>query len=254
MMKRMKHAQTNAPSRGVPTRSVPSKNVPSEEEVLAHLAPWVLDPDYPCLGARAVFNRDRAHVVTTGRLGSAGSSLDVYRALRRFGEDVDPGEGFTSLIAAFGGEPPLTEFTFEDRLWATLQHLHDFDDAPWDPDVSDDPADVDFSFSVGGTAYFVVGLHPHASRDARRTPWPVLVFNLHSQFEELKASGRYDRMRDLIRGRDRELQGSVNPMVADHGESSEARQYSGRAVGPGWEAPLEHDSTPASTPVPEDNP
>ncbi|MFC7485711.1 guanitoxin biosynthesis heme-dependent pre-guanitoxin N-hydroxylase GntA [Knoellia pratensis] len=214
--------------------------VPTEDEVLDHLAPWVLNPDYPCLGARAVFNRDRAHIVTTGRLGTASSSLDVFRALREFGEEADPSQGFTSLIAAFGGEAPLTESSFEDRLWATLQHLHDFDDTPWNPDVSDDPADVDFSFSLGGVAYFVVGLHPHASRDARRTPWPVLVFNLHSQFEELKASGRYDRMRDLIRGRDLDLQGSLNPMVADYGVSSEARQYSGRAVDAGWEAPLEH--------------
>ena len=63
----------------------------------------MLDPDYPCLGARAVFNRDRAHIVTTGRLGSASSSLDVYRALREFGEEADPDAGFTSLIAAFGG-------------------------------------------------------------------------------------------------------------------------------------------------------
>ncbi|MEO7268548.1 MAG: guanitoxin biosynthesis heme-dependent pre-guanitoxin N-hydroxylase GntA [Knoellia sp.] len=222
------------------TKQTPT--VPTEDEVLGHLAPWVLDPQYPCLGARAVFSRERAHVVTTGRLGSASSSLDVYRALREFGEEADPSQGFTSLIAAFGGEPPLTEFTFEDRLWTTLQHLHDFDDTPWNSEVSDDPADVDFSFSVGGVAYFVIGLHPHASRDARRTPWPVLVFNLHSQFEELKASGRYDRMRDLIRGRDLNLQGSVNPMVADHGVSSEARQYSGRAVDTGWEAPLEQDT------------
>lgn len=217
---------------------------PTPDEVRDHLAPWVMSPDYPCLGARAVFNRERAHVVTTGRLGSASSSLDVYRALREFGDEADPDAGFTSLIAAFGGGKPLTENAFESRLWETLQHLHDFDDTPWNTDVSNDPTDVDFSFSVGGIAYFVIGLHPHASRDARRTPWPVLVFNLHSQFEELKASGRYDRMRDLIRGRDVELQGSVNPMVADHGLSSEARQYSGRAVGTGWQAPLEQDTAP----------
>ncbi|CAN7270695.1 guanitoxin biosynthesis heme-dependent pre-guanitoxin N-hydroxylase GntA [Knoellia sp. LjRoot47] len=213
---------------------------PTVDAVHDHLAQWVLDPEYPCLGARAVFNRDRARIVTTGRLGSASSSLDVYQALRDFGDDADPDEGFTSLVAAFGGQAPPSERAFEDRLWTTLQHLHDFDDTPWNAEVSSDPADVDFSFSIGGIAYFVVGLHPGASRDARRTPWPVLVFNLHSQFEELKASGRYERMRDLIRSRDLDLQGSVNPMVADHGEQSEARQYSGRAVDPSWRAPLEN--------------
>ena len=49
---------------------------------------------------------------------------------------------------------------------------------------------------------------------------------------------RFARMRDTIRDRDLELQGSVNPMVADHGASSEARQYSGRAVPDSWHAPL----------------
>ena len=65
---------------------------------------------------------------------------------------------------------------------------------------------------------------------ARRAPWPILTFNLHAQFEQLKQTERYAHMRDTIRARDLELQGSVNPMVADHGTISEARQYSGRAV------------------------
>ena len=224
-----------------PAASRPRGAAPTPAEVHDHLSQWVLDPDYPCLGARAVFNRDRARVVTTGRLGSASSSLDVYQALREFGEDADPAEGFTSLVAAFGGQAPASERIFETRLWTTLQHLHDFDDTPWNADVTSDPTDVDFSFSIGGIAYFVVGLHPQASRTARRTPWPVLVFNLHSQFEELKASGRYEHMRDLIRSRDLDLQGSLNPMVADHGESSEALQYSGRPVDPSWRAPLQHE-------------
>lgn len=200
---------------------------------------WVLDPEYPCLGARAVFNRDRAHVVTTGRLGALASSFDAYGALREFGEAADPDGGFTSLLVAFGGPAPATESAFEDALWRTLQHLCDFDDTPWNPEVSSDPDDVDFSFSIGGTAFFVVGLHPNASRLARRAPWPVLTFNLHAQFQQLKESERFARMRDTIRSRDLELQGSLNPMVADHGAASEARQYSGRAVPDSWLAPLE---------------
>lgn len=211
---------------------------PLPEDVLGRMKEWVLEPDYPCLGARAVFNRDRAHVVTTGRLGSASSSYDVFRALREFAESADPGQGFTSLLAVFGGAPPASERAFEDGLWRTLQHVCDFDDTPWNPEVSSDPDDVNFSFSVAGTAFFVVGLHPNASRLARRAPWPVLTFNLHSQFEELKETERFARMRDTIRDRDLELQGSVNPMVADHGASSEARQYSGRAVPDSWHAPL----------------
>ena len=34
------------------------------------------------------------------------------------------------------------------------------------------------------------------------------------------------------------LQGEINPMVDDHGQSSEARQYSGREVEEDWQAPF----------------
>jgi FPC/CPF motif-containing protein YcgG len=72
-------------------------------------------------------------------------------------------------------------------------------------------------------------------------PLPLLVFNMHEQFVALRAHGGYERMRDTIRRRDEELQGSINPMVSDHGESSEARQYSGRNLDHSWQAPFEAD-------------
>jgi FPC/CPF motif-containing protein YcgG len=38
--------------------------------------------------------------------------------------------------------------------------------------------------------------------------------------------------------RDRKLAGDINPMLARHGESSEARQYSGRLVTDDWTCPF----------------
>jgi FPC/CPF motif-containing protein YcgG len=61
---------------------------------------------------------------------------------------------------------------------------------------------------------------PRASRHAHRAASPALVFNLHAQFEALRESGGFERMRDKIRERDGLLQGSINPMVSDHGEGS----------------------------------
>lgn len=103
--------------------------------------------------------------------------------------------------------------------------------------MSSDPGDSRFGFSFAGTAFFVVGMHPQASRRARRTPSPTLVFNAHAQFEALRRTGSFERMRDTIRRRDVRRQGSVNPMMADHGQVSEARQYSGRAVPDAWTPP-----------------
>ena len=106
--------------------------------------------------------------------------------------------------------------------------------------MSPDPDDSHFSLSFGGEAFFIVGLHPNASRPARRFPHPTLVFNLHDQFERLRAEGKYEGMREKILVRDEALAGTRNPMLARHGEASEARQYSGRAVGDGWRCPFSY--------------
>ena len=65
-----------------------------------------------------------------------------------------------------------------------------------------------------------------------------MVFNLHDQFERLRAEGKYETMREKILVRDEQLAGSRNPMLARHGDASEARQYSGRAVEADWTAPF----------------
>ena len=92
--------------------------------------------------------------------------------------------------------------------------------------------------SFAGEAFFVVGLHPQASRPARRFETPALVFNLHDQFQVLREQQRYEKLRSAILTRDEQLAGSVNPMLARHGELSEARQYSGRIVGTDWKCPF----------------
>ena len=211
------------------------------EEIPGVLESMVLHPDYPCLGARSVFRRDRATVVVLEQMASEEATEQLHRALRNFGRDTDLDAGFASLVAVFRDTTSHDESQFESLLWQQLEALHEADRQPWNPQVSDDPANPHFAFSVAGTAYFVVGLHPAASRIARRTPFPTLVFNLHQQFEDLRASDRFERMRDTIRRRDAALQGEVNPMVADHGGSSEARQYSGRAVPTDWKAPVSFD-------------
>lgn len=58
---------------------------------------------------------------------------------------------------------------------------------------------------------------------ARQFPSPVLVYNSHRQFEELRADGRYKKMQKATCQRDIALQGSINPNLADFGCNSEAR-------------------------------
>ena len=132
------------------------------------------------------------------------------------------------------------EEEFEGHLWTALQTLYDVDRLynPPDPKVAEDPEAGDFGFSFAGRGFFVIGLHPASSRLARRFPWPTLVFNAHAQFDRLKADGRYPKLQGAIRAREMALQGSLNPNLSDFGERSEARQYSGRAVGEDWRCPF----------------
>ena len=152
---------------------------------------------------------------------------------------------FQSFAVIFETVEDLSEQAFETHLWARVRSVSDRDLSighAWDDRVAREPDDPHFSLSFAGQAFFVVGLHPGASRPARRFSAPVLVFNLHDQFERLRIEGRYEKLRAAILQRDHNLAGSANPMLARHGEVSEARQYSGRAVEEGWTCPFNHSA------------
>jgi FPC/CPF motif-containing protein YcgG len=70
-----------------------------------------------------------------------------------------------------------------------------------------------------------------------------MIFNLHAQFEQLREAGKYEGMREKIMVRDEALAGSRNPMLARHGEASEARQYSGRQVDESWQCPFRYSGS-----------
>jgi len=210
----------------------------SEPDIIEALSSMVLHPEYPCLGAHSVFRRENATVLVVDDLEDEEAVAQLLPALARFAASVDLDDGFASFVAVFRSPEVRDERHFEQLLWGLLQRLHDADDRPWNEQVSSDPDNPHFAFSVAGTGFFVVGLHPQASRIARRAPLPTLVFNLHEQFEQLRESGSFTRMRDTIRRRDEALQGEVNPMVGDHGDRSEAAQYSGRQVGSTWSPPF----------------
>jgi FPC/CPF motif-containing protein YcgG len=208
------------------------------EELLAAIA----DDRFPCVGAKSAMARGTLKTLVCHSLESGWDDLRIHSELLDWAKAywADPG-GLRSLAVVFEGPGDLREEQFEAAMWERLQSLADKDEwrgQPHDHSVSADPSDPHFSLSFGGAAFFVVGLHPNASRPARRFPRPTLVFNLHDQFERLRDEGRYERMRHKIIERDVELAGNSNPMLARHGEVSEARQYSGRLVSNDWQCPF----------------
>lgn len=216
---------------------------PTPFAVVAHAAlrGFVLDGDFPCLGARAAFHRETYRFGVYDRLDDAAVSRGLMRDVYAFATERRGIAGnFTTFAAVFREPIPVDESAFERALWSQLERLHVLDRVfyPWDPSVSDDPANPQFSFSLAGNAFFVVGMHPKATRIARRFAWPMLVFNAHEQFEALRNDGTFDGLQRRIRDRDLQLQGSINANLTDYGRHSEAAQYAGREVDGNWTCPF----------------
>ncbi len=193
-------------------------------------------------GRQIALARGSLKTVICHDIASGWNDLLIHRELLLWSMAYDEkAEGLRSLAFIFRSSRTMSEKLFERYMWERIQSLSDKDN--WlgqtaDSEVSGDPDDPHFALSFGGRAYFVVGLHPSASRPARRFERPVLVFNLHDQFERLRSEQRYERMRLTIMERDRKLAGDVNPMLMRHGEKSAAAQYSGRLVGEDWVCPF----------------
>ena len=202
---------------------------------------FIRQQPFPCVGAKSALSRGQLKVLVARDVASDTDDARIYPALLAFiCRYRARRDQFQSFAVVFEGPHHLSEEAFEAALWRRMQSLSDRDSElghAQDPRVSANPEDTHFSMSLGGEGFFIVGLHPGASRKARRFEHPVLVFNLHDQFERLRAEGRYDRLRDSIVERDVAWTGSVNPMLAQHGERSAARQFSGRAVPDDWVCP-----------------
>jgi uncharacterized protein len=229
--------------RGSLVRLLYPESQPHAAEFAVHerLREMVLRADYPCLGARSSFHRQLYRFGVYPEIGSSRSTRAACHDLYEFAHELhEPNVEFATFIAVFLGPRITSESHFEQLLWSQLQQMHDLDAKffTWDSSVSSDSQDPAFSFSHGGHAYYIVGLHPCASRQARQFAHPAIVFNLHTQFAQLREQGRLELLKQSIRARDIALQGSVNPTLVNYASGSQARQYSGRDVEPDWRCPL----------------
>jgi FPC/CPF motif-containing protein YcgG len=202
---------------------------------------FVMDPAFPCVGAKAAVNDEQYGFAAYNELGAADATEGLCRDLCHLVySGILASSEYSTFVAVFQKPLDLTETDFEARLWLQLRALHVADARyfAWDKNVSRNPLDPHFSFSFAGQAFYIVGMHGNSSRRSRSFPWPALIFNPHEQFERLRTDGKWRRIQKTIRARDVALQGSINPMLRDFGEQSEARQYSGRPVPQDWTPPF----------------
>lgn len=221
-------------------------DVARDSVIIEQFEKVVSDADFPCVGAKSALNKGQMNFVVADDICSAWDDLRILPQITALARHYrDQPDLFQTLVVIFRRNDTLTERRFEVAIWDRLQSLSDKDEwlgQPVDPRISTDPEDPHFAVSFGGEAFFVVGMHPNASRPARRFEYPVMVFNLHDQFERLRSEGRYNGLRKTIMERDERLAGSVNPMLANHGDASAARQYSGRAVEKNWICPFSRNA------------
>ena len=213
----------------------------AETAAESSLEDWIRSDVFSCLAAKAAVRRGLLRQRTFGPLADDRTTPELHREIEEFVTcHIRENENFATFVAVFEGPRDLSEELFEDVLWRQLSALHAYDSAryPWAPQADPDPASPSFAFSVAGHPFFVVGLHSRSSRVSRRFSRPALAFNSHQQFERLKQSGLYQGLQRRIRQREMRLQNSINPNLAEFGEASEARQYSGRHTGPEWTCPF----------------
>ncbi|MBP0903169.1 guanitoxin biosynthesis heme-dependent pre-guanitoxin N-hydroxylase GntA [Mariniflexile gromovii] len=200
---------------------------------------FILNKKHPCIMANSVFAMNNYQLKIYDDIHSDYVINPILLNIESYLNNYDyDSKEFESLIICFKDNKFETELEFEKALWDFLQKIHNQDDKPWDENVSSDPNDPNFSFSIKGKAFYIIGMHPNSSRLARKAPYCTIVFNLHWQFEKLREMGIYQRVKKRIRQRDKKLQGFINPVLADFGSDTETKQYSGREVKQEWKCPF----------------
>jgi FPC/CPF motif-containing protein YcgG len=198
----------------------------------------LLSDQFPCLGGTSAIRTERYRFALYPELGSAAAIRDCVADLAGFQCDAPAEtEPIAVHVAVFDGPVNADEKGFERDLWRQLQGMHRADRQrsgieEFEPVTLNE---TDDGIWLGDRTYFVVGLHPAASRWARRFAWPTLVFNALSHDALLRRRGQYERMQSTIRRRDTRLQGAPNPAV----DRPQLAQFAGRDVERDWQCPVE---------------
>lgn len=202
---------------------------------------YIDNKDFACIGAKAALAKEQIQCFMAGNMACPKDDSDILNFLYKFIDDYRKSkELYHSAVVIFRDPGVINDEQFDKLMWQRLQSLSDFDSANYKYDfrVDADPSSSNFSFSLKEESLFIIGLHPVNSRPLRRFSYPALVFNPHWQFEQLRKSGKYEKMKHVVRKRDIAFSGSINPMLKDFGDASEVYQYSGCKYDQAWQCPL----------------
>lgn len=213
----------------------------NKKTVVKEYLSFIETKEFPCIAAKAALARQQVKCMVAGNMACPNEDAGILQFLYEFVDEYRNSKDFYhSAAIIFSGPLINSEEMFDALLWQRLQALQVFDaeNYYYDDRVESDTSSPKFSFSIKQEAFYIIGLHPASSRHSRQFKYPVLVFNPHEQFEQLRATTKYDVMKNAVRKRDIVFSGSVNPMLQDFGKASEVYQYSGRKYEDSWQCPL----------------
>ena len=141
---------------------------PIQSELENDFKAFIADSAFPCVGAKSAVAKGTMDILIAQDIRSNWNDRLIYNALTKVAATYREDRAlFRSFAVIFNGPCGLTEQEFEHFLWARAESLTNKDTwlgRPHDNRVSDDPQDPHFSLSFNGEAFFIVGLHPAASR------------------------------------------------------------------------------------------
>jgi len=214
---------------------------PLHQNVIAEFLDFINQREFPCVGAKTAVAKLHLHCMVADHMACPKDDGQILGFIYKFIDDFRSSEeNFHSVAIIFTAPEMISEEMYDELFWNRLQALSDLDAKKYDydPRVESDPASSFFSYSLKEEAFFIIGMHPASNRPSRQFKYPVIVFNPHVQFEKLRATHKYEHLKETIRKRDMEYSGSINSMLDDFGNSSEAFQYSGRQYDKSWTCPL----------------
>ena len=213
----------------------------STEDIIAQFRNHLSQKLFPCVAAQDTVSKDRIKCMVADHMACPKDDHAIVSFMYDFIEIIKKADNlFYSAVILFKQPNIYSEDMFESLFWQRLQAIADIDASsyPYDSRVDPDPSSPHFSFSIGEEAFYIIGLHPCSTRKARQFQFPAIVFNPHVQFEKLREKNHYAKMQKVVRKRDENFSGSINPMLSDFGETSEAIQYTGRQYSEDWKCPL----------------
>jgi uncharacterized protein len=215
----------------------------SDDLIVNEYSEFLNKKEFPCVAAKAAVSRNHIQCFVASHMGCPSHDKTILQFLYNFVDSYRASEqSYHSAAVIFKEPSAINETLFDTFLWQRLNSLSFMDKKTYnhDPRVDSDPSSSRYSFSLKEEAFFILGLHPGSSRLSRRFKYPAMIFNPHTEFEKLRNSNRYAKMKEVVRKRDIKYSGSVNPMLADFGEASEVYQYSGMHYTGDWTCPLLH--------------